>query len=243
MAALQKQAGAGDWGRGDTAAQPGPTPTANSCGTSSSIGCSRISSSRTPNGSTPRARSLGSAGPCPKRTLMYNSRHSGRCAQDGPGRRPATSLGSGEERPCAALSDTSAPDRSSNGLVRGLKLLEYRGYDSWGLGAVTDAGLGVVKRVGKISDWQSDDGLKGSPTVGVGHTRWATPRNGHRAQRPPAHRRPGPHRRGAQRHHRKRLGTASRVGAARRPVPQRNRHRGDSLPVGRMLRRRRGSTP
>jgi glutamine---fructose-6-phosphate transaminase (isomerizing) len=56
-------------------------------------------------------------------------------------------------------------------VLRGLKKLEYRGYDSWGV-AVAHAGVAAVdKRVGKIG--AAVTSLPAS-TIGLGHTRWAT---------------------------------------------------------------------
>ena len=59
-------------------------------------------------------------------------------------------------------------------LVEGLKRLEYRGYDSAGVGVLQDDVLHLVKRAGKINDLRNalPDGLGGS--FGIGHTRWAT---------------------------------------------------------------------
>lgn len=55
----------------------------------------------------------------------------------------------------------------------GLRRLEYRGYDSYGVAVVSDAGLSVFKQVGKISESASAaHHLTGR--VGIGHTRWAT---------------------------------------------------------------------
>ena len=56
-------------------------------------------------------------------------------------------------------------------VLRGLKKLEYRGYDSWGLAVGRDDRVVVDKRIGKIGDAAPD--LPAS-TVGIGHTRWAT---------------------------------------------------------------------
>ncbi|MBW2972310.1 glutamine--fructose-6-phosphate transaminase (isomerizing), partial [Candidatus Woesearchaeota archaeon] len=64
------------------------------------------------------------------------------------------------------------PKDGSSIVIEGLKKLEYRGYDSWGI-AVKGSSLAVQKQVGKISDFDALDSLpKGS--VAVGHTRWAT---------------------------------------------------------------------
>jgi len=57
-------------------------------------------------------------------------------------------------------------------VVEGLKRLDYRGYDSWGVGVVSKGSLVVKKQVGKISDVGNLD-LPSSNTA-IAHTRWAT---------------------------------------------------------------------
>jgi len=57
-------------------------------------------------------------------------------------------------------------------ITEGLKRLEYRGYDSFGV-ATLNGTIGVAKKSGRISDaGRSLSDLKGS--IGIGHTRWAT---------------------------------------------------------------------
>lgn len=59
-------------------------------------------------------------------------------------------------------------------IIKGLKRLEYRGYDSAGI-ALLNNGLNVYKKKGKVSDLQdhlNHEDLKS--TIGIGHTRWAT---------------------------------------------------------------------
>lgn len=56
-------------------------------------------------------------------------------------------------------------------VLEGLRKLEYRGYDSWGIAVKLDGRAVVDKRVGKIGQAETD--LPASP-VGLGHTRWAT---------------------------------------------------------------------
>ncbi|MDD3933757.1 glutamine--fructose-6-phosphate transaminase (isomerizing) [Methanoculleus sp. UBA303] len=57
-------------------------------------------------------------------------------------------------------------------LIQGLKRLEYRGYDSFGIATVGSA-LEVYKKMGRISDGEAGVvGLHGC--TGIGHTRWAT---------------------------------------------------------------------
>ena len=60
-------------------------------------------------------------------------------------------------------------------LVRGLKRMEYRGYDSVGVVTGLDNKLILKKGVGKVSEVNTNLGLDllhGS--TGIGHTRWAT---------------------------------------------------------------------
>ncbi len=57
-------------------------------------------------------------------------------------------------------------------LIQGLKRLEYRGYDSFGLATVGSA-IEIYKKVGRISGGEAGAaGLRGC--TGIGHTRWAT---------------------------------------------------------------------
>ncbi|MFA6151636.1 MAG: glutamine--fructose-6-phosphate transaminase (isomerizing) [Chitinophagaceae bacterium] len=59
-------------------------------------------------------------------------------------------------------------------LIKGLKRLEYRGYDSAGV-ALLNGSLDVYKKQGKVSMLEDfATGKKLSATVGIGHTRWAT---------------------------------------------------------------------
>lgn len=61
-------------------------------------------------------------------------------------------------------------------LIKGLRRLEYRGYDSAGVALVNDDGaLNVYKTKGKVDnlvDFCGDKNISG--TVGIAHTRWAT---------------------------------------------------------------------
>ena len=60
-------------------------------------------------------------------------------------------------------------------LLKGLKRLEYRGYDSSGIALLQDNNLAHIKRAGKVSDLQSlvdDSSINGN--CGIAHTRWAT---------------------------------------------------------------------
>ena len=59
-------------------------------------------------------------------------------------------------------------------IIKGLKRLEYRGYDSAGI-ALLNGGLNVYKKKGKVSDLEGYLQEKElNSTIGIGHTRWAT---------------------------------------------------------------------
>ena len=61
-------------------------------------------------------------------------------------------------------------------LIKGLKRLEYRGYDSAGVALITESsGLQVYKTKGKVADLEKyTDGKDVTGTIGIAHTRWAT---------------------------------------------------------------------
>jgi len=57
-------------------------------------------------------------------------------------------------------------------IVNGLKSLEYRGYDSWGIALKTRDTITLEKKVGKISEVTKLESV--DAFMGIGHTRWAT---------------------------------------------------------------------
>ncbi|MDX2359723.1 MAG: glutamine--fructose-6-phosphate transaminase (isomerizing) [Crocinitomicaceae bacterium] len=60
-------------------------------------------------------------------------------------------------------------------IVKGLKRLEYRGYDSSGVALISNNELNIYKKQGKVAnleEFTSDKDRSGS--IGIGHTRWAT---------------------------------------------------------------------
>jgi glucosamine--fructose-6-phosphate aminotransferase (isomerizing) len=60
-------------------------------------------------------------------------------------------------------------------LVKGLKRMEYRGYDSVGVATKDQQEILVKKGVGKVSDVNNSLHLDTLPGhIGIGHTRWAT---------------------------------------------------------------------
>jgi len=60
-------------------------------------------------------------------------------------------------------------------LYKGLKLLEYRGYDSAGMAVVKDGELLIIKDKGMIEEiHRKYNFLSLEGSVGIAHTRWAT---------------------------------------------------------------------
>lgn len=59
-------------------------------------------------------------------------------------------------------------------ILDGLKRLEYRGYDSSGIAAVTRRGIFSRKKSGKILELEKIIDRKVESTAAIGHTRWAT---------------------------------------------------------------------
>src|SRR5258708_6395559 len=60
---------------------------------------------------------------------------------------------------------------ASDLIYKGLKGLEYRGYDSWGIAIKNGEKLTIIRNIGKMKD--KAPLLPGS-NLGIGHTRWAT---------------------------------------------------------------------
>ena len=65
--------------------------------------------------------------------------------------------------------------KASDVIVKGLKRLEYRGYDSAGISTFENSSIVTTKCSGKIAELEnkiSDNSHLGN--LGIGHTRWAT---------------------------------------------------------------------
>lgn len=60
-------------------------------------------------------------------------------------------------------------------IVKGLKRLEYRGYDSSGVALLNNGQLNVYKKKGKVAEMEEATvGKDVHSHIGIGHTRWAT---------------------------------------------------------------------
>jgi len=60
-------------------------------------------------------------------------------------------------------------------VLKGLKRLEYRGYDSAGIALMNDSGQHIYKKAGKVAVLEEFAASQDkSGTIGIGHTRWAT---------------------------------------------------------------------
>src|SRR5437660_3225861 len=79
-----------------------------------------------------------------------------------PGRRTAM---------CGIFGYVGHAQNAADLVLRGLKKLEYRGYDSWGVAVGHRDQVVLAKQTGKIGDAAPD--LPAS-AIGIGHTRWAT---------------------------------------------------------------------
>ncbi|MDR0572276.1 MAG: glutamine--fructose-6-phosphate transaminase (isomerizing) [Rickettsiales bacterium] len=69
---------------------------------------------------------------------------------------------------------TNKDIRIKNTLVKSLKKLEYRGYDSAGVTLLKDNGFVVCKAVGKIKNLEEKLSSFDDSSIGIAHTRWAT---------------------------------------------------------------------
>src|SRR3989344_479054 len=60
---------------------------------------------------------------------------------------------------------------ATEAVMEGLRRLDYRGYDSWGVAVLDTNVIKVKKQVGIVA---KDRPTLPEATVGIGHTRWAT---------------------------------------------------------------------
>src|SRR3954447_4658869 len=81
-----------------------------------------------------------------------------------------------DSQPMCGIVGYVGPRQAQDVVVDGLRRLEYRGYDSAGIAVVSDGGLAVSKKAGKLANLEKAIADRPLPpsTTGVGHTRWAT---------------------------------------------------------------------
>ncbi|MFC1723646.1 glutamine--fructose-6-phosphate transaminase (isomerizing) [Nanoarchaeota archaeon] len=65
------------------------------------------------------------------------------------------------------------PKNGTEIVIEGLKSLEYRGYDSWGVAVKTNPSIAIEKQAGKISNFNNLGTIPES-SIAIGHTRWST---------------------------------------------------------------------
>ncbi len=76
---------------------------------------------------------------------------------------------------CGIFGYIGSNSNASRVVFEGLKNLEYRGYDSWGIAAQCNGNLILDKKIGKIGNATLNPDLIGSNSqLAIGHTRWAT---------------------------------------------------------------------
>ena len=74
---------------------------------------------------------------------------------------------------CGIVGYVGKEKKAIDVLLKGLKNLEYRGYDSAGIAYYNGEELNIVKEKGKISNLEQSISYEES-SLGIGHTRWAT---------------------------------------------------------------------
>lgn len=72
-----------------------------------------------------------------------------------------------------AIVSNKKDTNAAKSIFEGLKRLDYRGYDSWGIAVHQGTKIHSTKRVGEITKTKEFGKLPKS-TIGIGHTRWAT---------------------------------------------------------------------
>jgi glucosamine--fructose-6-phosphate aminotransferase (isomerizing) len=65
----------------------------------------------------------------------------------------------------------SGKENSFQRVLEGLKNLEYRGYDSWGIASIEKNKISIIKDVGDVDIKQK---VSSTSRTSIGHTRWAT---------------------------------------------------------------------
>jgi len=77
---------------------------------------------------------------------------------------------------CGIFAYYGPNDKAAEIVLKGLKKLEYRGYDSWGIAAKMESGsIAIEKHIGKISEVMNlNEEMSQTSHLAIGHSRWAT---------------------------------------------------------------------
>ena len=75
---------------------------------------------------------------------------------------------------CGIIGYNGKEKKALQVLIHGLKILEYRGYDSAGIAVINNNKLHITKTIGKIKNLEEKINFKDETDIGIGHTRWAT---------------------------------------------------------------------
>lgn len=75
---------------------------------------------------------------------------------------------------CGIFAYLGPKDHAPKLVIEGLKRLEYRGYDSWGIACKGEDKIEIHKEVGKIGEIKAKDLHLPNSTLAIGHSRWAT---------------------------------------------------------------------
>lgn len=65
-------------------------------------------------------------------------------------------------------------NKAIKSVIDGLKILEYRGYDSAGIAYINNKKLNIIKENGKIENLKNNINFDIPSNLAIGHTRWAT---------------------------------------------------------------------
>ena len=72
---------------------------------------------------------------------------------------------------CGIFGIAGAKNNAAQVVIRALKKMEYRGYDSWGICVKAGGKLARERHIGKIGEAKT---RLSHSSIGLGHTRWAT---------------------------------------------------------------------
>lgn len=75
---------------------------------------------------------------------------------------------------CGIIAYVGKRKNAAELVLTGLKKLEYRGYDSWGIASKSDGGIEIQKEVGKIGELDLAKMSFSPASMAMAHSRWAT---------------------------------------------------------------------